>query len=64
MDYFSNEYGGKGGYDEGPPDTVVEMGAFQHSCEGDMVIKSTNEKVRSAPGPKKNRGVASPLPVA
>ena len=23
----------------------VQMGAFQHACEGDMLIKSTNEKV-------------------
>ena len=29
----------------GPADSVVEMGAFQHAVEGDMLIKSTNEKV-------------------
>ena len=45
--------GGKGkgfGYSEGPPESVVEMGTFMHACEGDMVIKSTNEKVRPACG--------------
>eukprot|EP01138_Halocafeteria_seosinensis_P001097 gb/GECG01001122.1/.p1 GENE.gb/GECG01001122.1/~~gb/GECG01001122.1/.p1 ORF type:complete len:204 (+),score=26.68 gb/GECG01001122.1/:1-612(+) len=36
--------GGRGGFD-GPPDYVVEMGYFMHTCEGDMVCKSTNEKV-------------------
>ena len=38
--------GGGGFYSEGPPDSVVEMGIFQHSCEGDLVVKSTNDKVR------------------
>lgn len=41
-------FGGKGkggGFTEGPPDSVVEIGTFFHSCEGDMVIKSTNDKV-------------------
>ena len=37
--------GGGKGFAEGPPDSVVEMGAFQHAVEGDMLIKSTNEKV-------------------
>ena len=37
--------GGGKGFSEGPPDSVVEMGAFQHAVEGDMLIKSTNEKV-------------------
>merc|ERR1719272_2145801 len=36
---------GKGGYDEGPPDSVVEAGTFMHDCEGDMVIKSTLDKI-------------------
>ena len=36
---------GKGAFNEGPPDTVVEMGVFMHPCEGDLVVKSTNEKV-------------------
>jgi hypothetical protein len=40
--------GGKGfGYTEGPPDTVVEMGTYVHACEGDMVVKSTNDKVHT-----------------
>lgn len=42
--------GGGGFYSEGPPDTVVEMGIFQHSCEGDLVVKSTNDKVRYSSG--------------
>jgi len=36
--------GGKG-FTEGPPDSVTQMGLYVHSCEGDLVIKSTNEKV-------------------
>lgn len=40
--------GGKGGYDEGPPESVMEIGTFVHPCEGEMVIKSTNEKVASS----------------
>ena len=44
---------GKGGfgYSEGPPDSVTEMGTFVHACEGDLVVKSTNEKVPSHPNP-------------
>ena len=43
--------GGKGfGYSEGPPDSVVEMGVFEHACEGDLVVKSTNEKVHLEKG--------------
>ena len=39
--------GGRGGFqDYGPPDTVVEAGVFEHPCEGEMVCKLTNEKVR------------------
>ncbi|VEU20148.1 DEKNAAC100927 [Brettanomyces naardenensis] len=29
----------------GPPERVFEMGIFLHECEGDIVCKSTNEKV-------------------
>ncbi|KAJ2650671.1 H/ACA snoRNP pseudouridylase subunit [Coemansia sp. RSA 1250] len=29
----------------GPPDTVQEMGAYMHSCEGEMVCRSTSDKV-------------------
>ncbi|KAM7193753.1 Gar1 domain containing protein [Naviculisporaceae sp. PSN 640] len=29
----------------GPPATVLEMGKFIHSCEGEMVCESTNPKV-------------------
>ncbi|CAK7563376.1 MAG: H/ACA snoRNP pseudouridylase subunit [Sporothrix epigloea] len=37
--------GGRGGFaprDMGPPASVVEMGAFVHACEGEMVCKSVN----------------------
>ncbi|KAJ0393008.1 hypothetical protein P43SY_005891 [Pythium insidiosum] len=38
--------GGRGGREpEGPPATVVELGAFLHACENEMVYKSTNDKV-------------------
>ncbi|KAK0101496.1 H/ACA snoRNP pseudouridylase subunit [Cadophora gregata] len=40
--------GGRGGFgqrDNGPPDTVQEIGAFQHACEGEMVCESTNTKI-------------------
>ncbi|GMM54335.1 H/ACA snoRNP pseudouridylase subunit [Maudiozyma humilis] len=41
-------FGGRGGFNrtpEGPPDTVLEMGAFMHPCEGDIVCRSINTKV-------------------
>ena len=31
--------------DYGPPSSVVEAGIFQHACEGEAVIKLTNEKI-------------------
>lgn len=40
--------GGRGGRSfapQGPPDRVFEMGSFLHSCEGDIVCRSTNEKI-------------------
>jgi H/ACA ribonucleoprotein complex subunit 1 len=38
--------GGRGGWqDYGPPESVVEAGAFAHACEGEAVVKLTNEKV-------------------
>lgn len=42
--------GGRGGrgrrsFQRGPPDKVYEMGVFFHECEGDIVCRSTNEKV-------------------
>lgn len=30
---------------QGPPDVVVEMGAFIHPCEGDIVCRSINTKI-------------------
>ncbi|KAF9561650.1 H/ACA snoRNP pseudouridylase subunit, partial [Lunasporangiospora selenospora] len=41
--------GGRGGFggapSYGPPESVTEMGSFMHACEGEMVCKSTNEKI-------------------
>ena len=43
--------GGRGGrtgpsqFQQGPPDTVLEMGAFMQSCEGDIVCRSINVKI-------------------
>ncbi|TVY73329.1 H/ACA ribonucleoprotein complex subunit [Lachnellula suecica] len=44
---FGGRGGGRGGFqrDNGPPDTVVELGTFLHACEGEMVCESTNTKV-------------------
>ena len=36
---------GRGGYDDGPPSEVVEAGIMEHTCEGEVVVKLTNEKV-------------------
>lgn len=42
--------GGRGGFGgrsapQGPPDMVLEMGAFMHPCEGDIVCRSINTKI-------------------
>lgn len=42
--------GGRGGrtgpsFQQGPPDTVLEMGTFMQSCEGDIVCRSINTKI-------------------
>ena len=37
--------GGGGGFDAGPPAEVIEAGNFEHSCEGEMVVKLTLDKV-------------------
>ena len=43
--------GGRGGrtgplqFQQGPPDTVLEMGTFMQSCEGDIVCRSVNVKI-------------------
>jgi Gar1/Naf1 RNA binding region len=49
---FGGRGGGRGGFggarpafDQGPPDTVVELGYVMHSCEGELVCRCTNEKV-------------------
>ena len=30
----------------GPPAEVIEAGNFEHSCEGEMVVKLTLDKVK------------------
>ncbi|CCE62866.1 hypothetical protein TPHA_0D02280 [Tetrapisispora phaffii CBS 4417] len=39
--------GGNGGrsFQQGPPDSVLEMGAFMHDCENDIVCRSINTKI-------------------
>lgn len=39
--------GARGGFNapQGPPDSVLEMGSFLHSCEGDIVCRSINVKI-------------------
>ncbi|XP_018425449.1 PREDICTED: H/ACA ribonucleoprotein complex subunit 1 [Nanorana parkeri] len=40
--------GGRGGfnrgYDQGPPESVIEVGEFMHPCEDDVVCKCTTEE--------------------
>jgi hypothetical protein len=36
---------GYGNRDNGPPDTVQEMGTFTHACEGELICESTNVKI-------------------
>ena len=42
---FGGKGGGKGRPEEGPPDSVLPIGEFMHPCEGDLIVKSTNEKI-------------------
>ncbi|XP_064457052.1 H/ACA ribonucleoprotein complex subunit 1-like [Ornithodoros turicata] len=37
--------GGYGGYDQGPPEEVVEFAFFSHPCQDDLVCKVTEERV-------------------
>merc|ERR1712080_695749 len=37
--------GGRPNFQQGPPDTVLGMGSFMQSCEGDMVCRSINVKI-------------------
>ncbi|CDO96346.1 unnamed protein product [Kluyveromyces dobzhanskii CBS 2104] len=45
--FRGNSRGGFGGRaaPQGPPDSVLEMGAFMHPCEGDIVCRSINTKI-------------------
>ena len=40
-------FGGRAGrpFQQGPPDSVLEMGSFLHPCEGDIVCRSINTKI-------------------
>lgn len=44
---FRNQRGGRGGFSQprGPPESVLEMGSFLHTCEGDIVCRSINTKI-------------------
>lgn len=44
---FRNQRGGRGGFGQpqGPPESVLEMGSFLHTCEGDIVCRSINTKI-------------------
>ncbi|KAJ4462014.1 putative H/ACA ribonucleoprotein complex subunit 1 [Paratrimastix pyriformis] len=45
---FRGGRGGGFGRDQqsyGPPAEIIEMGAFSHECEGDLVCKATTDKV-------------------
>ena len=37
--------GGRGGFDQGPPERVVPMGNFAHTCQEDLVVKSSIDDV-------------------
>ncbi|CCG23220.1 Gar1 H/ACA snoRNP pseudouridylase complex protein [Candida orthopsilosis Co 90-125] len=37
--------GGRPNFQQGPPDTVLEMGSFMQACEGDIVCRSINVKI-------------------
>ncbi|KAK6750208.1 hypothetical protein RB195_002292 [Necator americanus] len=37
--------GGDRGYDQGPPEEVIEVGEFTHTCEDDIVCKTTCGKI-------------------
>jgi len=32
--------GGRGGYDQGPPERVVPLGTLSHPCQEDLVLKA------------------------
>ncbi|PVV04244.1 hypothetical protein BB560_001265 [Smittium megazygosporum] len=42
---FGGDRGARGGSSYGPPESVVELGTVMHDCEGEMVCKSSIEKV-------------------
>ncbi|CAI5449690.1 unnamed protein product [Caenorhabditis angaria] len=37
--------GGRGGYDQGPPEEVVPLGVFMHACQDDIVCNTTCGKI-------------------
>eukprot|EP00040_Diaphanoeca_grandis_P038327 m.256285 g.256285 ORF g.256285 m.256285 type:complete len:200 (-) comp34228_c0_seq1:739-1338(-) len=36
---------GRGSFDQGPPSSVEELGTLKHTCEGDLIVASTNSKI-------------------
>ena len=42
---FRGRGGGRGGFDQGPPERVVPMGNFSHTCQEDLVVKSSIDDV-------------------
>ncbi|SCU91773.1 LADA_0F11936g1_1 [Lachancea dasiensis] len=46
---FGGGRGGRGGFgrpvQQGPPDQVLEMGSYEHSCEDEIVCRSINTKI-------------------
>ncbi|KAH3679672.1 hypothetical protein WICMUC_000812 [Wickerhamomyces mucosus] len=38
-------FGGRPNFQQGPPDTVLEMGSYIHSVEGDIFCRSINTKI-------------------
>ncbi|PBP16838.1 Gar1-domain-containing protein [Diplocarpon rosae] len=58
--------GGRGGFqqrDNGPPDSVLEMGSYLHACEGEIVCESINTKIPyfNAPIFLQNKTILGPI---
>ena len=37
--------GGRGGFDQGPPERVIDLGKMSHTCQDDLVVKVTQKDV-------------------
>merc|ERR1719308_233659 len=38
-------FGGRGGFDQGPPERVIDLGKMSHTCQDDLVVKVTQKDV-------------------